>query len=491
MNYAVTKILPNLFLALAIVLVAAGCRTTRQAGPELETVEIELPPCPPTKLAEADHPRHPSFETPPVHAASELLHHEWLGGEHHEVREEVLNDGLMHHFCIDSDFGTFHAVGREAAVVRVHEVYAIAELQALSDAGAFGRGVGDSAVSLVTSPFRGVARIVRNPLHIISVIPGPFALAAGAVRSTQQLMEMGFTEEYAKTIVGYYSARRRLAERYGVSANSDNPVLNASLDAVAWEFYAGGLPMDVVERFVPTPGVPRVEAFDGARGSAAPIADAAADRLLARDANTRMRRMDVDRDIRRAFNDHPAFDGGLRGGLVAALWEMEEVEHRVEVIEEALGASDRHEARAMRREFEMLAAYHARIGPLTEIVTAWPFASARRFDGALVVAVYCDHAAWTETTAQKFFELRDCLAVEPGVDLEDNTEVWLAGPATPAAKAHITALGATPYPEALLLLEDPPEEGPDEPLEPEEYPHDTGVAREILATDDLLEPLVE
>jgi hypothetical protein len=466
-----TKVL----LSAAAGLLAMGCQTTgrNQPPPEWEEVVIELPPCPPTELAAATEPRHPSYETAPVFAASALLHRELLGGPNHEIREDVINDGLVHHFCIDSDFGTFHGAGRDEAVVRVHEVYAIAALQDLSNAGAFGRGAGDSAVSLVTSPFRGIARILRNPLHILAVIPAPVAAVAGAVRSTQQLIEMGFTPEYARTVVGYYRARRNLAARYGVSAESDNPVLNASLDAVAWEFYAGGLPLDVVERFVPTPGVPRVQAFEGARGSAAPIADAAADRLLARDANTRMRRMGVERDARRAFNQHPAYDRGLRGGIVGALWEMEEVENRVEVIDEALAAPDRHAARAKRHEFEMLAAYHERVAPLTEITTVWPFAAARRLDGALIIAVYCDHAAWTESTAQRFYEMRDCLLPvgDPaGAGIPSDTEVWLAGSASPAATARIAALGWTPYPEALLLLADPYDDDASEvagpPLDP-------------------------
>ena len=438
-------------------MLASGCQTTRGPSPEakLEAAVVELAPCPPPVVTEYTLHSLESFEAPPTYLASELIPYDLLGGPHHQVREIVHNDGLMHHFCIQSEFGTFHALGPRQAGLRVAEVYAIAELQALSNAGAFGRGAGDATVSLVTSPFRGVVRIIRNPLHLLAIIPAPVAVAVGAVRSTQQLIEMGFTEEYAKTVVGYYSARRNLAERYGVRADSDNPVLNASLDAVAWEFYAGGLPMDVAERFVPVPGVPRVQAFEGAQGSAAPIADAAADRLLARDAGTRMRRMDINGDTRRALNEHLAFDGGARGGFVAALWEMEDLENRQFAIEEALATPDRHAAIALRREFEMLAAYDERVAPLTKIVTVHPFASARRFDGKLVIAVYAHHAAWTASTAHRFRELRECLAGTEGID---DAEVWLSGPATPMIKTQLAALGWTPYADARFLLDDTPEE---------------------------------
>lgn len=424
-----------------------GCRTlpNRQGAPS-ETADYALPACPP---AAVETPVPPGYEARPVFEAATLIHERYQMGQHHRVRETVWSDGLRHHFCIDSDFGTFHAVGAAAAEERVREVFAIAALQELSNMAAAGEGVREGAASVVTAPFRGVAAVIRNPLHLIAIIPAPVALVVGAARSTQQLIELGFTEEYAKTIVGYYRARGDLAARFGVSARSDNPVLNESLDAVAWEFYAGRLPLSVVERMLPIPGIPRVEAFEGARGSAAPVADAVADRVWARDARTRMRRLGATREVRREFEAHPAFDGRARHAVVEALWTMEEVEGRVAIIPEMAAVATRDEAYAVRRAFEMLAGYHETVAPLALIERALPFPVARRADGGRVIAVYSDHAAWIPESAHRFRELARCLAAEDAAPL---TEVWIAGPASTETQLQLAAMGWTPYPETLGLL---------------------------------------
>ncbi len=62
------------------------------------------------------------YEQPPTLKASDVLPPEARKGAHHEVHEEVVNDGFMNRYRIASDFGRFEAYGELVLAVRVQEI---------------------------------------------------------------------------------------------------------------------------------------------------------------------------------------------------------------------------------------------------------------------------------------------------------------------------------------------------------------------------------
>ena len=68
------------------------------------------------------------WEVPPLFSAAGILTPDWLKGPHHSVQDEVVNDGVQHHFVVSSEFGSFPAVGVPMLRTRVIETQAIAEL---------------------------------------------------------------------------------------------------------------------------------------------------------------------------------------------------------------------------------------------------------------------------------------------------------------------------------------------------------------------------
>ena len=51
------------------------------------------------------------WETPPELAARDVVPDELFRGKHHEVRAEVINDGYLNYYRIDTDFGEMEAYG--------------------------------------------------------------------------------------------------------------------------------------------------------------------------------------------------------------------------------------------------------------------------------------------------------------------------------------------------------------------------------------------
>jgi hypothetical protein len=68
------------------------------------------------------------YETPVLLQASTLLPADQRQGPSHRVRDLVATDGYMAHFQIDSDFGTFEAIGVPQVKVRIAEINAIRTL---------------------------------------------------------------------------------------------------------------------------------------------------------------------------------------------------------------------------------------------------------------------------------------------------------------------------------------------------------------------------
>jgi len=106
------------------------------------------------------------FEPPPVLKASEVLPAAALKGEHHEVIEEVHNDGYMNRFRIASDFGRFEAYGEPMLAIRVQEIGALAELAEVSKAKVFA----DSALKAITSPVTTVSEFAQRPAETVAGI---------------------------------------------------------------------------------------------------------------------------------------------------------------------------------------------------------------------------------------------------------------------------------------------------------------------------------
>ena len=198
--------------------------------------------------------------------ASELLPGEILQGESFRVRDQVPTDGYMAHFTIDSDFGTFTAVGVPQAKRRIAEIVAIRKLVETSKSDLFEEGLRRS----VTQPIEAVKNIIDDPVESVKKAPktvGHFFSKVGSgisrgVSKTADRIEAARNDDdsdrignavaagkgignAAKNVAGFDKARLDTAKQLGIDPYSDNVRLQEEMEKVTWAFFAGGLPLRI------------------------------------------------------------------------------------------------------------------------------------------------------------------------------------------------------------------------------------------------------
>lgn len=201
-----------------------------------------------------------TFEQGVTLKASDLLPAASLHGPSYRVRDLVVTDGYMAHFQIDSDFGTFEAIGVPQAKRRMVEAEAIRTLVETSKGDLFAEGLKRS----IEQPIDAVKNIVKNPVESVKEAPKTvvhfFTKAGSAIgRAAGKISDRARSDEpepsaaevgssignAAKNAAGFDKAKLATAKQLGVDPYSDNARLQDEMDKVTWAFFAGGLPLRV------------------------------------------------------------------------------------------------------------------------------------------------------------------------------------------------------------------------------------------------------
>src|ERR1700720_1878288 len=180
------------------------------------------------------------YEELPELKASEILRPEILKGPNHQVREEVPTYSGANRFTIDSTFGVFEADGNEMLVRRVNEINAIAKLKETSRTDAYKKAL----VTAAKSQLAAVKNIVTDPVNTVTNVPKGLMKFMG--RAGERVKGIGKKREpapdegsRAQNIIGFTTAKRKVALSLGVDPYSSNDVLQRELDGITWASFAG------------------------------------------------------------------------------------------------------------------------------------------------------------------------------------------------------------------------------------------------------------
>jgi len=227
-----------------------------------ETIELTMP---------AGATETPASVTDTIQAA-DVLEPSLLSGPGYTIAPDVQLSGYMMQFTIESDHGTWIAESRELVPVRIEEVDA---LQRLKNAG-HSEAAWSTAKRKAYETFDGLKRVVTRPIDTAKALPkgverlikrrvgevkkavsrarddavdemadakpdaaGPFDAGrkpAPAMTRKEKNIERGKKQGFKlfKRRVGFKDARNQIALHLGVDPYSDNPVLAAELDRMAW-----------------------------------------------------------------------------------------------------------------------------------------------------------------------------------------------------------------------------------------------------------------
>ena len=379
------------------------------------------------------------YEQQPVLKASQLAPAELLKGARFQVDEMVPTDGFLGRFTLRSDFGTFEAHGRGMLQIRVAEVAALEQLDAVSKTETFAKALGSAAVR----PVKAMGQIITNPVETAKGVPGGVERFFGRVkRGATNLWEATTesdkpsadrAEEVARRVggisvdaLGYEQERRQLAKELKVDPYTTNPVLAAKLDEVAWVTFSARLGINTLTAVL----VPGSMAISGTTFTTDLVWDTPTAELL-RLNEQKLREMGLSDKVVRAMTRNPWYSLSVLTTFVTGLEQLQGVMGCDAVVALAASATSEDQAHFIAEAMQMLVRYQTTAGPL-DTVTARGTVTARTRRGAVVVPAPVDYVAWTQRVAE--------FARRPDLKASERS-VWLTGQMSSRAGRELTAAG--------------------------------------------------
>ncbi len=385
------------------------------------------------------------FETPPVLQAADLVEPGKLRGEFYAVQDAVQTHGFLFQFVIDSAYGTFEARGPGMLDIRLGEIHALHELEAIRKSDVFVEALQSEAVKKASA----LKQAAQHPRETLEGLPEGVGRFFGRVKragvtgaqkvqdrvSEQQASGESFGTDEATEVAGQAAhvtadvlgmdeQRRKLAKELRVDPYTTNELLSSRLDEVASVAFAGSVGLRIGFAQIPgsmvvsatqtatqwvwdkPPGDLRVAIDEGLRSLGAP--QASIDALLR----------------------HPAYTLTLQATLFDALRSVSGVSGHLGLLDWALAARTEDEARFVVLAVRMLGRYHEEVAPVADVHAPGPL-TARRHDGGLVVLAPADYVSWTRRISEFATSFPDV----------PSREVWLSGRVSPLCRKNLAAAG--------------------------------------------------
>jgi hypothetical protein len=386
----------------------------------------------------------PVYEQGVLLNASDLLPPELLIGPSHRVRQQVATDGFMAHFEIDTDFGTFSAIGVPQAKRRIVEAEAIRKLVETSKGDLFAEGLRrsieqpiDAVKNIVTHPVETVKKAPKTVGHFFSKVGSSIERGATKVRDSvnndgpsPNAGEVGKgIGETAKNVAGFDKARLETARQLGVDPYSDNPRLQEEMNKVTWAFFAGGLPLRIGAA-VASAGV--ALAATNMIGIPDDIYSETQSELALRDQRS-LEAMGVAAADIQAFQTNAALSTTRRHRITRSLDAMPGASGRGGIILLANSCTSPEQADFLIEALAMLATRQSSgTANYASLKVLGRLPGATTATGVLEVPAPVDHVTWTEEVAR--FAGRDDLGDAPKLLVHTGT-------LSPAAAAGLAAAG--------------------------------------------------
>jgi hypothetical protein len=381
------------------------------------------------------------FETPPAEPASASLTADMVSGPNFHIVEPVVVDGLMHHYVIDSRFGTFTAYGQVALKIRLREVAALAQISKTTDLDVITKSVSRR----VETDAKTLREAATHPVGLVTGIPkGIGHLFGGYKAQAKEFTEKSNSTDgtnggsivthaaanatsYADRYLGVSAAERRYYQQLGVDPYTNNDVLRRAVRHLAQVDATANLGM----HFIGIPGVPYLgdvkRAMDAIYNE-----DPAVLRARQRAA---LASYGLSADEIKRFENTLLLSPTRQNLLAQVAKSLNGVAGRDELFRHAMSLTSDEEVQIFLQSTGLLVSLHAH-RPVARILSGLRLPAAQFNDGRLVVLGAFDSIYWTEDVAGYESSLHALLP-----DAPMGLEVWSSGTISSRARAELTNRG--------------------------------------------------
>jgi len=382
------------------------------------------------------------FETPPAEPASASLTADMVSGPNFHIIEPVVADGLMHHYVIDSHFGTFTAYGQVALKIRLREVAALTQIAKTTDIDVITKSVSRR----VETDAKTLGQAVTHPVGMVTGIPrGIGHLFGGYKAQAKELTEKSTATEgtkagsnvahdaassatrYADRYLGVSVAERRYYQQLGVDPYTNNDVLRRAVHHLAKVDAAANLGM----HFVGIPGLPYLgdvkRAMDAIYNE-----DPAVLRARQRAA---LASYGLSADEIKRFENTLLLSPTRQSLLAEAAKSLDGAAGRDELFRHAMSLTTDEEVQVFLQSTGLLVGLHAH-RPVARILAGLRLPAAQLSDGHIAVLGAFDSVYWTQDVAGYEADLHALLP-----EGSKGLEVWSSGTISPRARAELVKRG--------------------------------------------------
>src|SRR5215467_12686645 len=317
------------------------------------------------------------FETPPTLPAQVLAPASLLAGNGFHVNNQVPTDGLLAHFTLQSDVGTFQANSTEMLKVRVAEIPAIQELTKTSKTKVFAQSLATNAAR----PVAAAGQMVMHPVDTVKGMPAGVGRFFGRVGLAGQRLKEAATQpaeasagektanfakragQTTRDVFGYEQERRELAKQLHVDPYTTNPVLSKQLDDFALTAFRAHVGVTTTIGVL----VPGSMAITATRVVSTWVWDKPKADLIVQNQKTLQRLLVPDRVIK-AFMRNPVFPLSVQTEFVSNLERLSGVPGTVEAVTLASTAESEEQARFLTDAVGMLVRYNDTQIPISRLI---------------------------------------------------------------------------------------------------------------------------
>lgn len=375
-----------------------------------------------------------SYEQPGKLRAGDVLARNLLQGPDFRVGDEVVNDGLLNLFTIESSFGTFRAVSNARAQQRIAEVHALRQMETIRQSDTFvealkqsGRGTIDTVAGAVTDPVGTVSGAVSG-------VGKAFARVGDSLFGARRSEAEGSRFE---SLIGIEEAKRKFAYDFGVDVYSDNEVLQDRLDDLARATVVGNLSYSAALSMIPGAAGVAVTAT-GLTQRANEIYRSTAPSDLRVLNQKKLAGMGIRPEAADAFVNNAKFSPREQTEMVFALERLTTAKRRDLFVLLANLTQGRDMALFRQRQAEMYAGYHMKMQAIDTFVPFGDFVGARTTTGQIVFNLPVDHLVWTKWMAEAIASLDRAVVAMPGVT---GKQLVTTGTLSPMARQGFQSYG--------------------------------------------------
>lgn len=388
---------------------------------------------------------HSDFEQTTDLKASTLLSPDLLKSNLHTVDETVPNDGLVNRYSVQSVFGVFKADSTPAVKQLIHEISAIAAMKKVATKSTATASVVQSGKNTIDA----VANLVTEPRATLAgAATGMGTLFNRATEVIGKRKTTDAEDSKVEQLIGKSKSKGMMANTFGVSVYSMNPVLQKELDRLAWADYLGGISVGLAQSAVPDIAGKLLTASGTARLLKNVINTTPASELWVRNKN-KLAAMNVPPDTVQLYLNNPYFSPELQTVMVEALETLQGVANRELFITVSLQANSYEMAGTITEIASMAAGYHKNIAPLQGFSPMARVVQASARNGAVVVLFPADHLLWSAKVADIASWLVESRKMQ---DKTSAFQIWILGDFSNKARTELQSMGWEIHPAAQNRL---------------------------------------